>query len=305
MKILIKLLVIILLFFVKVTFAQHVALPPVNLGLTNFLDGIAFPGILVEEYVEYYNANDFKDTNGHDVPGKNKLDTLSFVTHLAYITHKEVFGGNIGFETVIPFVYLDINQAMGAKGDKTAVGDITVSPLLIQWHSKLFGQNYFHRFAFSLIFPTGKYDSDDDVNIGSHVYSINPYYSFTYFLTPKLTISSRIHYLWNSDNDKPVEAIHADEIQPGQAIHFNYATSYEIVENFRLGLAGYYLNQISSSKIDNKSLKDSSEEVFAFGPGMYYMTRNKFQFHLNFYHEFVSSNRPIGDKLVFRVARAF
>ena len=292
-------IIFILMFFCRVVFAQHVPEPPVNLGLTNFLDGIAFPGLLVEQYVEYYDANKFKDSDGDKIPGKNKMNSLSFVTHIAYITHKELFGGNIGFEVVIPFVYLDMDQAMGPKGDKTAVGDITVSPFILQWQNKLLDRPYFHRFAFSLIFPTGKYDRDDDINTGSHIYSINPYYSFTYFLNPKWTISSRIHYLWNSDNEKPLDAYHADDVTPGQAIHFNYATSYEVISNFRIGLAGYFLKQISPSEIDGKEQIASTEEVFSF------MTKNKLQFHFNYYHEFLSENRPIGDKFVFRIARAF
>lgn len=229
--------VLFILFFLFGTiYAQHVAQPSVNLGLTNFLDGVAFPGLLVEQYVEYYDAYKFNNHKGDKIPNKNKLDSLSFVTHLAYITQKEIFGGNFGFELVIPFVYLDVNQANGPKSDEIAFGDILVSPFLLQWHSELLGRPYFHRFAFSVIFPTGKYDKNDDVNTGFHLYSLDPYYSFTYYLNPKLTLSARIHYLWNSENKKSLDSYHADKIKPGQSIHFNYATSYEVVKNLYWGL---------------------------------------------------------------------
>ena len=303
-----KIFIIFIILLLKISetiYAQHVALPPVNLGLTNFLDGQAFPGLLVEQYVEYYDANKLNDSGGNKIPGKNTLHSLSLVTHLAYISHKKFLGGYVGFEVVAPIVYLDINQAMGQKGDKTAFGDITISPLLLQWHNDLFDKPYFHRFAFSVILPTGHYDRKDDVNIGSNVYSLNPYYSFTYFLMPKWSISSRIHYLWNSDNDKPIDIYNASNITPGQAIHFNYATSLEIFDNVRVGFAGYYLKQISPSKIDGNSLINADEEVFSFGPGCYVMTKNRWQLHFNYYHEFISKNRPQGDKLVLRLARAF
>jgi hypothetical protein len=297
--------ILLLLTISRTIYAQHVVQPPVNLGLTNFLDGQAFPGLLVEQYVDYYDAYKFNDNDGNKIPGKNKLNSLSFVTHLAYITHKKLLGGYVGFEAVVPIVYLDINQAKGQKGDKTAFGDITISPLLLQWRNNLFDRPYFHRFAFSVILPTGNYDRKDDINIGSNIYSLNPYYSFTYFLTPKLSISSRIHYLWNSDNEKPMEMYNANNITPGQSIHFNYATSLEIFNNFRLGLAGYYLKQISPSQIDGNSQINSEEEVFSFGPGCHLMTKNRLQLHFNYYHEFFSKNRPLGDKFVLRLSRAF
>ena len=305
MKIVFVKVLFILLFLYGTTYSQHVAQPAVNLGLTNFLDGVAFPGLLVEQYVEYYDAYKFNNDEGNKIPNKNKLNSLSFVTHLAYITQKELFGGNLGFEIVIPFVYLDINQTRGPKSDETAFGDILVSPFLLQWHNELLGRPYFHRFAFSVIFPTGKYDRKDDINTASHLYSLDPYYSFTYYLNPKLTLSARIHYLWNSDNKKPLDSYQADKIKPGQSIHFNYASSYEIMKNFRLGVGGYYLKQISPSKIDGKSQIGSTEEVFSFGPGLYLMTSKLLQLHFNYYHEFFSVNRPQGDKFVLRLSKAF
>ncbi|MDY6820707.1 MAG: transporter [Deferribacterota bacterium] len=295
-------LIIILKNFV---YAQHVSLPQVNLGLTCILDGVAFPGLLFEQYVEYYESDRLNDNDGDSIAGKNKLDSLGLVTHLAYITDYKILGGYYGAEVVIPLVYLDIYQSSGPKGDEFGIGDITFTPLLIQWRDKLFNRDYFHRLAISGIFPSGDYDKNNNVNIGSHLYSFNPYYSFTYFITPKLTISSRIHYLLNSKNTKPLNLYNAENIKPGRAIHFNYSSTYEILKNFRVGISGYYLKQLSDSEIDGKNQNNSREEVFSFGPALYYITKNNIQFHFNYFHEFVSKNRPKGDKFVFRIAKSF
>jgi hypothetical protein len=46
----------------------------------------------------------------------------------------------------------------------------------------------------------------------------------------------------------PYRVSHADDsgirnMQPGQAFHVNYATSYELWKNVRLGFNGYWLQQ--------------------------------------------------------------
>ena len=62
------------------------------------------------------------------------------------------------------------------------------------------------------------------------MFSVDPYYAFTFFITPKLETSWRFHYIWKSRNNDPPIAFKANNIQPGQAFHFNFGTSYEIVK---------------------------------------------------------------------------
>jgi hypothetical protein len=73
-----------------------VGLPPVNLGDTSFQDGIANPGWLLEEAINYYEASQFKDAQGGTIPGSNELTTISAVTHLAYISKLRVLEGYLG-----------------------------------------------------------------------------------------------------------------------------------------------------------------------------------------------------------------
>jgi len=75
-----------------------VGLPPVNLGDTSFQDGIANPGWLLEETINYYEASQFKDAQGGTIPGSNELTTISAVTHLAYISKLRLLGGYFGAE---------------------------------------------------------------------------------------------------------------------------------------------------------------------------------------------------------------
>lgn len=288
-----------------VSYGQEVTLPPVNLGGTNFLDGVAGPGLLLEETIEYYHANRFTDYRGVKVPGNNHLENWLFLTHLAYLTKWKILGGYYGIEALLPVARADLNTDFGIRDHQGGVGDLIFSPFILQWvDHKIFNMPYFHRVNFPFILPTGRYDRDSALNIGSHLYSFNPYYAFTLFITPKLETSWRLHYLWNSKNNSPPRLFQADSIQPGQAFHLNYAVSYEIFDGLRAGLAGYYLNQITDDKVDDHKRDHSKENVFAIGPGLMF-SKKGFFFYLNAFYETRAENRPEGMKFSLRLSKVF
>jgi hypothetical protein len=280
-------------------------LPPVNLGGTSFLDGVAGPSLLLEETVEYYHANRFKDSKGGKIPGDNSLESWLALTHVAYLTKFKILGGYYGVEALLPVVRVDLDTDLGMRGHQTGLGDLIVSPFILQWvDHKIFKMPYFHRINFPFILPTGRYDKDSPINIGSHLYSFNPYYAFTLFITPKLETSWRFNYLWNSENHSPTRPFHADSIQPGQAFHLNYALSYEIFNGWRVGVAGYYLYQTTPDKVDDHKKDHSKEKVFAIGPGMMF-SKKSFFLYLNAFYEMKAENRPEGMKFSLRCSKVF
>jgi hypothetical protein len=288
-----------------VALGQEVTLPPVNLGDSNFLDGVAGPGLLLEETIEYYHANRFTDFKGEKIPGDNSIKSWLSLTHLAYLTKWKILGGYYGFEALLPAVRVDLDTDLGIRGHKSGLGDLILSPFIIQWvDHKILNMPYFHRINFPFVLPTGRYDKDSAVNIGSHLYSFNPYYAFTLFITPKLETSWRFHYLWNSKNQSPPQSFAADSIQPGQAFHLNYAFSYEILNGLRAGIAGYYLDQITSDKVDGRKRTHSKEEVFAIGPGFMF-SKKSFLIYLNAFYETGAENRPEGKKISLRFSKVF
>jgi hypothetical protein len=286
-------------------YGQEVVLPPVNLGGTSFLDGVAGPGFLLEETIEYYHANRFTDFRGGKIPGDNSVESWLSLTHVAYLTKWKILGGFYGVEALLPAVRADLDTNLGVRGHRGGLGDLILSPFIIQWvDHKIFNMPYFHRINFPFILPTGRYDKDSAVNIGSHLYSFNPYYAFTLFITPKLETSWRFHYLWNSKNHSPSPSFQADSIQPGQAFHLNYALSYEILDGLRAGIDGYYLNQITADKVEDHKRDDSKEKVFAIGPGLMF-SKKRFFLYLNAFYETGAENRPEGMKISLRFSKVF
>jgi len=265
-----------------VCFAQ-VQLPAVNLGETNFEDGFAAPGWLINDRRPVNVAGELRDGHGNPVPGRNRLITDSTTTHVAFISKKRVLGGWLAGEALQPLVDVDLQLANGTSSRVRGFGDLTFGPGL-QWAPKKIGSGVFvHRFVFDVTVPTGTYNDRRPVNIGNHFVVVNPYYALTYE-RKKIEFSARLHYLWNSANNDPFAEFGIRNMQPGQAFHVNYATSYELWKNVRLGFNGYWLQQVTDDRINNVHVPYSRERTVGLGPGLQLGSRDIW-FRLNGYLE--------------------
>ena len=195
-------------------------------------------------------------------------------------------------------------MSFGPNGRERGVGDLTVSPLILQWGAtKVFGMPLFQRFVVDLGLPTGSYRASRAVNAGANVYTVNPDYAFTLVASSRLEISGRLHYRWSSENDEPFVALGARDVQPGQAVHANVAASYEVAEGVRIGVSGYGLRQVTDDRIDGKSIPGSAEQVFGVGPGLRLGARGLW-LYLNGYLEVAAENRQQGAKFLLRLSKA-
>ncbi len=286
-------------------FAADLALPPVNLGDTNFQDGIAFPGWLVQETVSLYRAGSFRDAAGGRRPGANRAEILSAVTHVAWMSRARLLGAWYGMEVLVPFARVEVQTDFGPRDTDRGLGDVTVCPAFLQWPEvKLGGTSLFQRVNLLFKLPTGDYESRSAVNVGANLVSFNPYYAATWVPLPRLEVSTRLHALYNFEHRDPYDRLQAERAQPGRALHANLAFSVEVAEGLRLGIAGYALKQVSDDRLDGESLAHSREQVFAVGPGLKFRT-GTWSAYLHAYREFEAENRPQGGKAVFRLAKTF
>lgn len=295
-----------LLCLVSATSVQaNVPLPAVNLGESGFEDGIAGPGLLFQETFSYYKSENFKDEVGNNLPGNNSVTTQVLLSHIAYFSEQKVFGAFYGAELLLPLVNVDLDTEFGLQKNTSQIGDITFSPLILQWtDTTLFGRPFWQRFNFSISLPTGNYDQYRDLNVGNNYISLNPHYAFTLQATEKYELSGRIHYLWNGKNSDPQPHVASESSQAGQAVHMNFAASYAVSQNWRIGLAGYYLKQFTEDKLNGAEVTGSKEKVFAIGPGVKYMNQGH-SVNINLYSESGAENRTEGDKLTIRYSKVW
>jgi hypothetical protein len=289
-------------------------LPGLNLGATSFFDGLpppGGPGFYLEQYFQYYVANRVVDNEGDEVklPTSRgtfetpQVQTWVMLSQLVYQSNQQVLPkGRWGLSLTIPFVVTDVNpdDFVGFQEKSFSVGDIFFGPF-IQW-DPIGGKKwpvFAQRLELDTVFPTGTYDSLKQINAASNVFSFNPYWAATLFLHPRWNISWRLHYLWNSTNPDT-------DIQPGQAIHLNFATSVEVVKGrLHLGMNGYYLQQITDSLHDGAPIPESKERVVAIGPGALYLFSNNDLLFFNTYFEVEARNRTEGARINFRWIHKF
>jgi hypothetical protein len=280
---------------------SHVAEPAVNLGDTSFLDGPAGPGFIAEEIGDAAHDGTITDATGNAVPGASAVNSISSLTHVAWLSPKKLVGGWCGVEVVVSAAHVNA----GAQGEAGGLGNTTVAPFILQWpEHRLFGMAIDQRVTADFDLPTGEYSRTSDVNISSNAFTVHPYYSITVFPKKRIETSWRVHYLWNSTNNDPPISTDAQSTQAGQAIHFNATAAYNMYKGLWIGPNAYYLKQITDGKIDGVPLHNSPEQVGAIGPGMVWNHRSWF-FYANAYQEFGAENRPTGHKLVLRIEKTF
>jgi hypothetical protein len=278
-----------------------------NLGFTSFLDGgpPAGPGHYISEYLQFYSADELAD----GPPGE--VDAWILMNQYIYQSDQEVLlGGKWGLNVMLPIVSLDMDSPF-LNDNGTGLGDLLVGPF-IQW-DPIMGDNgplMLNRIELQTIWPTGDYDKDKNLNQGSNHFSFNPYWAATVFLGPKTTVSWRLHYLWNDENDEfravpggpaPVDL----KLEPGQAVHANFTAAYEVMpKQLRLGVNGYWFDQISDTEVEGNDVGDD-EKVFAIGPGMVYHFSQDSHLFVNVYFESGAENRPEGDRYNLRFVHHF
>jgi hypothetical protein len=305
-------------------------LPPINLGFTNFLDGgpPAGDGWYFSQYMQYWNNNELKNHKGGDLSipifgnGYNapptgmeddlELDAMISLSQLIYQSKQEVAPGvRWGLDFILPTVKLDLHTGMSdfLQENDTGLGDLLVGTFL-QWDPKMGpdGPKFVQRIEFQLIFPTGEYDDDYELNPGSNFFSFNPYWAGTYWWCPKWSTSWRVHYLWNAENSSPSKRLYpgAGDTQAGQAMHVNFSHEYEAIEKrLHVGMNGYFLEQFTKNEVDGEEIANSEERVFGIGPGCVYHFDKDTHLFANMFFESNAENRGEGERFNLRLVRHF
>lgn len=289
--------------------------PAVNLGMTSFLDGALPPGgtgWYIQNYLAHYHVKELKDQNGSRSPFANqKLNLDIDMVQLAYFSPNEIGNARLGWTVLVPgIIRNDVNLGPVPTpagpvnlGGSNGLGDVIVGAML-QFNTVVgeHGPVFAHRFEVDVNLPTGRYDRNKAVSPGANLWSFNPYWAGTYWFSPQWSASVRMHYLYNGKNDDGPGGI---TIQPGQAVHANFATEYAVLPHLRIGLNGYWLNQFTDTKVNGVSQSGQRDRVWAIGPGLLYNFSKEDALFVNSYFESGVRNAGEGNRVVVRYAHHF
>ncbi len=289
---------------ILVAFSAHAFnQPPMNLGLTDILDGaLPGPGTYFTQYLQAYQSDEFKDRDGNDIPGGPKVASVLAMNQFVHASKQKVLGGIVGVDVLLPVVAISASGTFGTPGPDVSsnpawLGDLAVGPFLQWLDTKILDRPFLHRLELDFSLPTGQYNKDYLINPGSNLWVIEPYYAFTWFLAPQFSTSWRLHYTYSTEND---EAFGGGKVKPGQAFHLNYSFEYEVVKDVRAALAGYYLTQLTEDEFNGNEGNGTKEQVFAWGPAVHWIVSPSFSMGLKTAFESAVENRPQGNRTTFR-----
>ncbi|MBB5864515.1 transporter [Xanthomonas sp. 3058] len=287
------------------------AAPPqgINLGGTSFMDGFGSltPGWTVIEYLRHSNLNAIKNASGDDSPAFRdpQVDVSVLLTQLIYVTPYTWKSGSLSFNAIVPLVNYDTAFAADSpvrlSSNGFGMGDISFGPALqmppVMRDGRVF---FFQRFAVDAFAPVGKFDRDKAVNQSTGFWSVVPHWAFTVQPSDDWEISARINYLYNFRTSRaggvpPIPGFRFRNGQAGDAVWVNLATSLKLNEQWRVGLNGYYLQQLKDNRTNDQRVPDSKRTQVYLGPGLSWRMDQKNVLNFNVYMPIKVKNSVAGN----------
>lgn len=260
-------------------------------GVETFLVGaLPPPGFHFVNSTNYYHATRVNDGDGDKAMPHFRLNVVADSLKFVHVSETKLLGANVASQVIIPIVDMDVN-VNGAKDDKTGLGDITVTPLILGWHFDK--MHYVAALDFNV--PTGRYSKTDIANLGVNYFQLEPVFAVTYLDPKGLEVSAKFMYDFNDTND-------ATDYSSGNEFHMDFVAGWH-VDNWVAGVSGYYYKQTTDDKVHGVSVGTDGNrgEAFAVGPSVNY-NFGKVMLWASWQSELYTENRAEGDKFWLRLA---
>lgn len=223
------------------------------------------------------------------------VKAVTSVLSATFITPYNVVGGDYAFAVRGAVTDVNASQSVAApRGTSSAIGrldgfnDIVASPFIVGWHS-----GYLHwNVSTSVWLPAGSYDKNRTANTGKNVWGFSPQFGVTYF-NPNTgwEVSGAAIFVTTSKNT-------ATNYRSGDVAHFDFAFGKALSSQFKLGIVGYYAQQLTDDSGTGAILGARKLRVLGIGPGA------SLNFAVNdvavtlvakYYREFDAQNTTLGD----------
>ncbi|MDP2411546.1 MAG: transporter [Pseudolabrys sp.] len=263
-------------------------------GYRDFLTGvIPSPGVQIRHDLYVYGG-----TERTTIPqGQLKLGVkqVSNVLGVTVVTPYRILGGHYAFAVRGGVSDVDVDQTIVTRigtnrrsGGLTAVNDVVINPVTIGWHA-----GHFHWNILTAVFlPAGDYDRTRLPNTGRNAWALSPQAGMTYF-DPKSgwEVSGAAIYLYSFANTDT-------NYRSGDMLHVDFAAGRMLTRAFKVGVVGYYAQQLSPDSGAGAILGSRKLRVAGIGPGVTYtFTLHDTVVNLvaKYYREFSAQNTSQGD----------
>lgn len=265
------------------------------------------PGNYFINYTGHYGGK-LRDGSGKRVKGA-KVSAWFTAQRYIKVTNTKILGGDYTWHVIVPTVHQNLRLG-GSSKSRNALGDITISPLVLAWHR----ENLHWLVGLDVNLPTGAYDSKDARrSVGANYWSFEPLAAVTWLSDDGWEASGKFMYNFKTKN-KDFRLDRDDRkrgYKSGQEFHMDYLLGKRFGQ-WGAGISGYYLKQTTDDKVSGKTIdgtpgwgKGRRGQVLSYGPTVSYTTTGGTMISAQWNHETKVRNRFGGDKLMLKFVTAF
>jgi hypothetical protein len=246
-------------------------------GSSNYFPGtygLILPAVAPEAGSSFTSMNLFYRATGTRSVSEGSLnlgiEVRSAVTAAQYI-HAWTLpsGGTFVMGVIAPYALADydstvvpsVGPALQRTGSGDGLGDMSFIPASYYWSSGQFNFNVYG----VIIAPTGKYDVNNDVNIGRNYWGLDTVFAMTWFNEASGTEISVIPGLMFNGENK------ATSYRTGTEFHVDFLLNQFVTNDLAIGLRGYAYAQISGDSGTGAILGDFKGSSWGIGPTINYI----------------------------------
>ncbi len=299
-------------------------------GAEAFMPGAAPPpGLTMINYFYFGHAEHWKDDNGDTMAGQNsdellnRVDVIADIIRLIWISNFQILGGNYGQHFFAGLMYTGSNFHEPVSPDQSeSFYDFNslyfiYSPCLLTWHL-MQGQLHVATSLVDIYIPFDNEDENNPTSVGRNFWTFEPVLAITYMPTPAWEFSTKFMYDFNTrQDDYTTPAPVTVDRTPGQEFHMDFNVSYMVIDNLRVGINGYYYQQVQDDDIGGipdglpapavaqlEAMEGQHSRAVALGPGLFYQHKNM-MVTLRYQHEFAVRNKAEMQNIWFKFIYVF
>jgi hypothetical protein len=265
-------------------------------GYRDFLTGVLpSQGLQIREDLYLYSG-----TERSTIPQGQLTIGLKNATNIlgvTYVTSYQILGGDYAFAARGGYTGVKADQtlvmppprpAAVRTGSLDALNDAVISPIIVGWHAG----NWHWNVSGQVWLPVGNYDKNRLANTGRNVWGLSPQFGVTHFdPNSGWEFSGAAILVINYKNTDT-------NYQSGNIAHFDFAAGKMLTPQFKLGVVGYYAQQLNGDSGIGAILGERKLRIAGIGPGAtftFMVETTAVNLVAKYYREFDAQNTTQGD----------